>query len=52
MGTSEASNNGLLFIKCRKIDNGKSIDFSPSREGARVQEMNGLIFHDEFAQSL
>ena len=27
MGPSESSNNGLLFIKYRKIDHGKSIDF-------------------------
>ena len=29
MGPSESSNNGLLFIKYRKIDHGKSIDFFP-----------------------
>ncbi len=26
MGPSESSNNGLVFIKNRKIDHGKSID--------------------------
>ena len=29
MGPSESSNNSLLFIKYRKIDHGKSIDFFP-----------------------
>ncbi len=38
MGPSESSNNGLLLIKYRKIDHGKSKDFFP------------IIFRDEFPQ--
>ncbi len=59
MESSESSNNSLLFIKYRKIDHGKSIDFFPIPilRGLvdtliGVLEMNGLIFRDEYPQSL
>ncbi len=32
MGQSKSSNDGILFIKYRKIDHGKSIDFFPYKD--------------------